>query len=94
MRPCEAACAPVENSSVESRPNTGQNSCAADPVAGGIQLKNSVRFSYKIKRGGRKRPSLAHKAPQCGAFPGFGQVVAKIGLLGFGWSWTRKSTVL
>ena len=27
---------------------------------------------HKIKRGGRKRPPLAHKAPQCGAFYDWG----------------------
>ena len=45
-----------------------------------------VRFSYKIKGGGRQRPPPAHKAPQCGAFPGFDQVVAKERITENGWS--------
>ena len=85
--PCEAAVRPVcATEKGRNHLDLPAKSKRVGRIFPRLWLQNPVRLSYKIKGGGRKRPPPGHIAPQCGAFPGSGKVVAKQRVNGFGWS--------
>ena len=59
-----------------------------------LTRRELVRFSNKIKRGGRKRPLRSHRVPQCGSLSIFQKVVGKRTVFHFGWSVLAKVAVV